>query len=303
MQTAEKGSCPYRPAEKHRNPDPFSHYGAGVALTADGKVLMVGAPTAWDNNMERQNGAVYMIDVSSVEDDGLAAVTVTPAVNTKAGCKDGRDANGNACVDIPNFQPLCKKVTLKGGKVIQYGAPGCTPTPPPPSFWTADLGGAQPSELSGGGVAGPQFRTSRVSAYSNINPSIKGGVGVPVGQNTWLQNQVNAASQASYFGVPTTAVTNPRESVVSAAGWPASVQPALGGLPKPEGPAPPPVNVVKAVGALLSGMQGAGGVGGGIGPSLAGSSRPAGLPAGAVIRNPKVLKQGAQSVGAGGPQL
>lgn len=290
LQTADKGSCPWRYAEKHTSPDPGSNYGGGVALTADGKVLVIGAPTAWDNNMERQDGAVYMMDVSSVDDDGLKPVTFTPAVNTKAGCVGGKDANGNDCVDIPNFQPLCKTVTLKGGGVIQYGAPGCTPQPPSPGFWTANFGDAQPSELSGGS----QFKTSSVSAYSSLLPSIKGGVGVPVGQNTWLKNQVNAASQASYFGVPTTAVTDPKQSVVSAAGWPTSVEPALGGLPKPEGPAPPPVNVVKAVGALLGGLAG----GAGAMPSLGG-----GLPAGAVIRNPEVLKQGAQPVGPGGPQL
>lgn len=42
--------------------------------------------------------------------------------------------------------------------------------------------------------------------------------------------QAKAAVQASYFGVPTASITKPKESVVHAAGWPSSVQPALGGL-------------------------------------------------------------------------
>jgi hypothetical protein len=42
--------------------------------------------------------------------------------------------------------------------------------------------------------------------------------------------QAKAAVQASYFGVPTAAITKPKESVVHAAGWTSSVQPALGGL-------------------------------------------------------------------------
>jgi hypothetical protein len=73
-------------------------------------------------------------------------------------------------------------------------------------------------------------------------------VRVPAGSDTWLANhhasnililsllllllllQAKAAVQASYFGVPTAAITKPKESVVHAAGWPSSVQPALGGL-------------------------------------------------------------------------
>lgn len=54
MQTAKAGSCPFRPAEKHVHNDPFSNYGAGVALTPAGNLLVVGAPTNWDNNMDYQ---------------------------------------------------------------------------------------------------------------------------------------------------------------------------------------------------------------------------------------------------------
>lgn len=43
-------------------------------------------------------------------------------------------------------------------------------------------------------------------------------------------SQAKAAVQASYFGVPTATITKPKESIVSAAGWPSSVNPALGGL-------------------------------------------------------------------------
>lgn len=39
---------------------------SGVALSLDGRLLIVGAPTAWDNNMDCQSGAVYLIDVDEV---------------------------------------------------------------------------------------------------------------------------------------------------------------------------------------------------------------------------------------------
>jgi hypothetical protein len=42
--------------------------------------------------------------------------------------------------------------------------------------------------------------------------------------------QAKAALQSSYFGVPSAAIAKPKDSVVSAAGWPSSVTPALGGL-------------------------------------------------------------------------
>lgn len=41
-------------------------FAAGVALSLDGRLLIVGAPTAWDNNMDCQSGAVYLIDVDEV---------------------------------------------------------------------------------------------------------------------------------------------------------------------------------------------------------------------------------------------
>lgn len=66
LQVHKSGSCPYRPAEKHVHNDAFSNYGAGVALSLDGKLLIVGAPTAWDNNMDGQSGALYLIDVDEV---------------------------------------------------------------------------------------------------------------------------------------------------------------------------------------------------------------------------------------------
>ncbi len=286
-QAGKAGSCPYRPAEKHTHSDPYSNYGAGVALSANGKLLLVGAPTAWDNNMDYQNGAVYFIDVSDVEDDGLEARTVTLAANDRAGCVNGRDANGNACVGKGYELSFCKDIVKKDGTIVHYGPPGCKPSPPPPSFWTADIGlGASPSELSSGFGLNP-FRASELSAYTAQSPSIKGGVGVPVAQNTWLSNQVNAASQASYFGVPTTSLTRPRDSVVSAAGWPSSVTPALGGLPSPPGvaPAPPGLGVRSALSVLSSAL-------GGIAtPAGVAGAGPPGLPPGAVIRNPGLLTQ------------
>jgi hypothetical protein len=42
-------------------------FAAGVALSLDGRLLIVGAPTAWDNNMDCQSGAVYLIDVDEVQ--------------------------------------------------------------------------------------------------------------------------------------------------------------------------------------------------------------------------------------------
>ncbi|KAF8065468.1 hypothetical protein HT031_003069 [Scenedesmus sp. PABB004] len=300
------GSCPWRPAEKHTHADPFSNYGAGVSLSANGKLLAVGAPTAWDSNMDNQTGAVYMIDVSSVEDDGLVAKTVTLPVNAKAGCVNGRDANGNACVDKQFGEPLCKDVKTLDGTIIHYGPPGCAPTPPPPSFWTASL---PPSD--GGPPAPGLFRTSSVSAYSSVAPSIKGGVGVPVGQNTWLANQAKAAAQASYFGVPTTAISNPKESVVSAAGWPSSVTAALGGLPPPSGgsavaPSVSARSVLSGLGAVLGGLTKGPGAGGAV-PAMipgAGGGRTTtglGLPGGGVITNAGVLSGGAGGGGGAVP--
>lgn len=70
-QTSKPGTCPYRPAEKHVHNSAFSNYGAGVALTTDGRLLIVGAPTAWDNNMDCQSGAVYLIDVDKVRPHAL----------------------------------------------------------------------------------------------------------------------------------------------------------------------------------------------------------------------------------------
>ncbi|WIA36854.1 hypothetical protein OEZ86_008105 [Tetradesmus obliquus] len=301
MDARRDGTCPWRPAEKHTHADPFSQYGAAVTLTPDGKLMAVGAPEAWDNNMSNQTGAVYLIDASEVEDTGLRARTVTIAANDKAGCVNGRDANGNACVQKAPDLKICKDIQRKDGSILHIGPPGCKPPPPPSGGWfsAASLGGPQDAGIP------DQFRTSSVSAYTTLSPSIKGGVAVPVGQNIWLGNQAKAATQASYFGVPTAAITKPKDSIVSASGWPTSVSAALGGLPKPEA-APP---AIKATGllqglgnAIVKGLVGAGaggGVGGLGGPAPAGlpglpgkSAASIGLPAGAVIRNPEVLKQG-----------
>jgi hypothetical protein len=86
-------------------------------------------------------------------------------------------------------------VKLKDGRVIHYGAPGCSPTPPLTSnFWAASLPApaqAAPG-VSAAGVGAPRapFSTAALSAYTTVAPSIKGGVGVPVGSDTWLANQV-----------------------------------------------------------------------------------------------------------------
>lgn len=304
MQADKAGSCPWRPAEKHTHADPFSQYGAAVSLTPDGKLLIVGAPLAWDNNMSNQTGAVYLIDASKVEDTGLMAKTVTQAANDKAGCVNGKDANGNDCVRKPHELHICKDIVMKDGTIIHYGPPGCKPAPPPSGGWfsTAGVGDAQPADIPG------VYKASSVSAYTTLSPSIKGGVAVPVGQNTWLANQQKVAAQASYFGVPPTALSNPKQSVISAAGWPNSVTAALGGLPKPETPVPSvsAANVLAGIGsAIAKGLKG-GAVSAAIPANLpggAGVSLPAtpgrsaasipGLPAGAVIKNPEVLKQGA----------
>jgi hypothetical protein len=301
-QAHRDGTCPWRPAEKHTHSDPFSQYGAAVILTPDGKLMAVGAPEAWDNNMSNQTGAVYLIDASEVEDTGLRARTVTIAANDKAGCINGRDANGNACVQKAPDLKICKDIRMKDGSIIHIGPPGCRPPPPPSGGWfsAASIGGPENAGIPG------QFQTSSVSAYTTLSPSIKGGVAVPVGQNIWLGNQAKAAMQASYFGVPTGAITKPKESIVSASGWPTSVNAALGGLPKPEA-APPGISatgLLQGLGnALVKGIVGAGAGAGGVGglgaavpaglPNLPGPSAAGiGLPAGAVIRNPEVLKQG-----------
>lgn len=90
-------------------------------------------------------------------------------------------------------------VKLKDGRVIHYGPPGCSPTPPlTRNFWTSSLPGVTGSEVSaaaagGAGAAAPVpagFRASPLSAYTTVQHSIKGGVGVPVGSDAWLQKQV-----------------------------------------------------------------------------------------------------------------
>lgn len=43
-----------------------------------------------------------------VADDGLLAKTITQATNTKAGCVNGMDANGNPCVTKQKHDPICK---------------------------------------------------------------------------------------------------------------------------------------------------------------------------------------------------
>jgi hypothetical protein len=53
LQLGASGSCPYRAAEKHVHSDPFSNYGAAVTITSNGNLLLIGAPSAWDN-MQKQ---------------------------------------------------------------------------------------------------------------------------------------------------------------------------------------------------------------------------------------------------------
>lgn len=103
--------------------------------------------------------------------------------------------------------PTPQDVKLKDGRVIHYGAPGCTPTPPITSgFFTAlpappnsgggggggGVGGGRSARAATAGVKPTQpFAKSALSAYTTVAPSIKGGVGVPVGSDTWLANQVS----------------------------------------------------------------------------------------------------------------
>lgn len=88
-------------------------------------------------------------------------------------------------------------VKLKDGRIIHYGAPGCSPTPPLTSnFWTSALPApAQPAApgvhaAAAGARAPAPFSSAPLSAYTTVAPSIKGGVGVPVGSDHWLANQV-----------------------------------------------------------------------------------------------------------------
>jgi len=216
LQTQKPGSCPYRPAEQHVHHDPYSNYGAGVKLTEDGNMLIVGAPTSWDNNMEFQVGALYVMDLSVVVDDGLTPMTITAADNTNAGCVNGKDINGNACSTKMSGQVLCKDVKKADGSVVHYGPQGCSPTPPPPSFWTSSSTGAYSSNI--------------LSAYTSVAPSIKGGVGVPVASNPWLSNAAAAASNAAYLGYMPLTSNNPKRSITSTSGWPVSSTAALGGV-------------------------------------------------------------------------
>jgi hypothetical protein len=62
-----------------------------------------------------------------VADDGLLAKTITQATNTKAGCVNGMDANGNPCVTKQKHDPICK-VRL-GPEVGPLGLVGVTVKP------------------------------------------------------------------------------------------------------------------------------------------------------------------------------
>jgi hypothetical protein len=92
---------------------------------------------------------------------------------------------------MPRFSlasPL-QDVKLKDGRVIHYGAPGCAPTPSAGSqFWASSL----PGPAQAASVSHAPFSTAALSAYTTVAPSIKGGVGVPVGSDTWLANQVSS---------------------------------------------------------------------------------------------------------------
>jgi hypothetical protein len=195
--------------------DPYSNYGAAVTITANGNLLLIGAPTAWDNNMQKQYGALYTLDISTVVDDGTVPMTVTAATNTYAGCIAGKDANGNACVTKQAGTVLCKTVTKSDGTVVKYGAAGCTPTASPPSFWTSSTAGT--------------YTTSTLSAYTNVVSSSKGGVGVPTAGTNWLANTVQAAAQNAYYGYPVTSTVNAKTSITPATGWGTSTSAALGG--------------------------------------------------------------------------
>lgn len=104
--------------------------------------------------------------------------------------------HSTACQHYLMFVAPTQDVKLKDGRVIHYGDPGCSPTPPLTSnFWTSSLPtGAQPAGVhaaSAGGHAPTPFSTAPLSAYTTVAPSLKGGVGVPVGSDTWLANQVS----------------------------------------------------------------------------------------------------------------
>ncbi|WIA15039.1 hypothetical protein OEZ85_001740 [Tetradesmus obliquus] len=284
------GSCPYRHAEKHEHNDPYSNYGAAVTITANGNLLLIGAPSAWDNNMQKQYGALYTLDISTVVDDGTVPMTVTAAANTYAGCIAGKDANGNACVTKQAGTVLCKTVTKSDGTVVQYGAAGCTPTPAPPSFWTSSAPGA--------------YTTSTLSAYTNVASSTKGGVGVPTASTNWLANTVQAAAQNAYYGYPVTSTAaGAKTSITPASGWGTSTAAALGGT------APAAVSTTSMAGigtpstfSILSTMfSGLAGMlrnalsGSGVASAAAGGTTSLGLPAGAVITNLGVLNGGANT--------
>lgn len=289
------GSCPYRAAEKHVHNDPYSNYGAAVTITANGNLLLIGAPSAWDN-MQKQYGALFTLDISTVVDDGTVPMTVTAAANTYAGCIAGKDANGNACMTKQAGTVLCKTVTKSDGTVVKYGAAGCTPTASPPSFWTSSTAGT--------------YTTSTLSAYTNVTPSSKGGVGVPTASTNWLANTVQAAAQNAYYGYPVTSTVNAKSSITPATGWGTSTSAALGGTAAAAAGSasgttsmagfstPSTINILgtmlAGVGGLLrtalSGVGTAAAARSGMASAVGSTSL--GLPAGAVITNLGVLNGG-----------
>ncbi|KAF8060498.1 histidine--tRNA ligase [Scenedesmus sp. PABB004] len=120
LDTSKPGSCPWRPAEVHMlSGDPLASFGAAVALSGDGKLLLVGAPTAPDGGAAgRRAGAVYAYDVTAAADDGLVApadASAAAAASADPGCVGGLDASGNPCVVVVVVG--ARPITATGGVV------------------------------------------------------------------------------------------------------------------------------------------------------------------------------------------
>jgi hypothetical protein len=267
---AKGALCPTVPLYAKSHYDSWSQFGAAVQLSENGKVLGVGAPEAKDVNGDNIVGAVYLYDVSI--DTAMSATQFISQItnNGVAGCAGGFDANGNPCTNAPE-QPTvtCKTgftlLNAAGQKIMISQAGEQVPCQDPaPSFWQTP--------------ASTPLQQSTVSGLTTINPSVKGGVGVPVGQISWAP-MTSMASLGS-TGAPAPATTN-------TASFTPSVVAAGGGIPRATGPA----NAAQAQAAAAMGFSivqallGGGGLPGGL-PGAApgtGSAAIPGLPVGAVI--------------------
>lgn len=261
--------CPTVPLYAKAHYDSWSQFGAAVQLSEDGRILAVGTPEAKDVNGDNTVGAVYMYDVSI--DSAMSATQFISQItnNGVAGCAGGYDANGNPCTNAPKQPTVTCKVgytllNAAGQKIMISQAGEQVPCQDPaPAFWQT------PSSTP--------LVQSTLSSLTTINPSVKGGVGTPIGQVSWapLSNLASLSSTGRPAPAPTTNTASFTPSAVAAGG----------GIPRATGTASAAqAQAAAAMGfGLIQALLGGGGGMNAGGSAATGGSGIPGLPAGAVI--------------------